>query len=136
MHQSPSAVEEILIPTDKQKTMSDIPIKGTVSVSEILAYMEQDRYLSKKDAANYLGLSVRGMSKHLAAMSCYRIGKKLLFRKSELDDWMEQFKEEPRKLDLRRLLDDAVEQARRNVERRRTERREGSVISQNVSQQK
>jgi excisionase family DNA binding protein len=75
--------------------------KGTVPVTEILAYLEQDRYLSKKEAAKYLALSVRTLDKRLREIPHFRVGKKILFRNSGLHKWLEHYKEMPQKLDLR-----------------------------------
>jgi excisionase family DNA binding protein len=85
--------------------------KGSVPVAEILAYLEQDRYLSKKETAKYLALSIRTLDTRLHEIPHFRIGKKRLFKKSELDEWMEHYRERPQNLDLRALLDDAVRQA-------------------------
>jgi excisionase family DNA binding protein len=85
--------------------------KGNVSVAEILAYLEQDHYLSKKEAAKHLALSIRTLDKWLHAIPHFRVGKKALFKKSELDKWMEHYRERPQNIDLRALLDESVRQA-------------------------
>jgi excisionase family DNA binding protein len=125
-----------MVPNAELLALQSTPFRldGWTTSNGTAGQHHRNTYLSKKDAASYLGLSVRCLNKHLAGMPRYRIGKKLLFRKSALDNWMEQFKEEPRMLDLRRLLDDALKQARRNVERRRAESRKECVILQNKSQ--
>jgi excisionase family DNA binding protein len=84
--------------------------KGNVSVAEILAYLEQDRYLSKKDASKYLALSVRTMDSWIYEIPHYRVGKKMLFKKSELDKWMERYRESPQKINLNSIVEDAVRQ--------------------------
>ena len=84
------------------------PPQGTVSVTEILAYLSQDRYMSKSEAADYLGLSVSNIEKQLGGIPHFRVGAKVLFRKSELDRWMEAHREASRDLDLNRLADEAV----------------------------
>jgi excisionase family DNA binding protein len=84
--------------------------KGTVSVIEILAYLEQDRYLPKKDAAKYLALSIRTLDKQIHEIPHFRVGAKILFKKSELDRWMERYRESPQKLDLDSIVEDAVRQ--------------------------
>jgi excisionase family DNA binding protein len=91
--------------------MNDRKPEGTVPVTEILAYLAQDRYLSKKEAAKYLALSIRTLDSRLHEIPHFRVGKKRLFKKSELDEWIEHYRERPQKIDLRALLDDSVRQA-------------------------
>jgi len=65
-----------------------------VSVREILAYLAQDRYFNLTGASGYLGFSKRGIRDRLDEIPHYRIGTKLLlFKKSELDEWLSQFRE-------------------------------------------
>jgi len=66
--------------------------------------------LSKKRAAKYLALSIRTLDTRVQVILHFREGKKRLFKKSELDEWMEHYREMPQKLDLRVLLDNAVRQ--------------------------
>ena len=69
-------------------------LEGTVSVREILAYLDQDRYLSLAQASEYLGISTRTI-RDRDDLPRYRVGKKiLLFKKSELDEWLSQFRED------------------------------------------
>ena len=75
-------------------------LEGTlVSVKEILAYLETDRYLSLKEAAEYLPLSERTIREHLKTIPHFRCGRKIIFRKSELDRWMESFRVRDKDLD-------------------------------------
>ena len=68
-------------------------LEGTVSVREILAYIESDRYLSLTEASEYLGISKRTL-RDLADVPKYRVGTNmLLFKKSELENWMSQYRE-------------------------------------------
>ena len=64
-----------------------------VSVREVLLYLSQDRYMDKKGAASYLCLSLRNFESRLDQLPRYRVGSKLLFRKSEIDAWMESHRE-------------------------------------------
>jgi excisionase family DNA binding protein len=109
--------------------MTNEQLKGTVAVTESLAYLEQDRYLSKREAATYLALSIRTLDTRLHEIPHFRVGKKRLFKKSELDEWMEHYRERPQKLDLRGLLDEAVRQALGDEEyvKRRRSRKYGHV---------
>ena len=65
---------------------------GTVSVREVLTYMKQDRYMDLKEAAQYLPLSERTIREHLQTIPHYRYGKKLFFKRSTLDKWVETFR--------------------------------------------
>jgi len=67
--------------------------ESLISVREVLAYLAQDRYLSLTEASEYLGISKRTL-RDLNDVPRYRIGTKiLLFKKSELDEWMLQYRE-------------------------------------------
>jgi hypothetical protein len=55
----------------------------------------EDSHLSRLGAARYLGRSVRWLDYQLRGPRpppAYRIGKTWLFKKSELDHWLEQFR--------------------------------------------
>ena len=83
-------------------------LEGTlVSVKEILAYLAQDHYLNLAQASEYLGISKRTL-RDLDDVPRYRIGTKiLLFKKSELDEWMAQFREGG-SAELDELVDDTL----------------------------
>ncbi len=82
-------------------------LEGTVSVREILAYLDQDRYLSLAQASEYLGISTRTI-RDRDDIPRYRIGSKLLlFKKSELDRWMLQHREGG-SAELDELVDDTL----------------------------
>jgi len=69
-------------------------LDGVVSVREILAYIESDRFFSLIEASRFLGFSKRGIRDRLDEIPHYRVGSKLLlFRKSELAEWMVQYRE-------------------------------------------
>ena len=67
-------------------------LNGTVSVAEIIAYIEQDKYLTLKEAAEYLPFCALTISKHLKEIPHFRYNRKLFFRKSELDQWAERWR--------------------------------------------
>ncbi len=56
-------------------------------------------YLPLKTLARYSGLSVRTLRGYLShpahPLPCYRVGGKVLVKKSEFDAWMEGFRTEP-----------------------------------------
>ena len=56
---------------------------------------KNDRYLTKAEAADYLGISLRWLEdlrKGDDPPPAFRLGQKLLFRASELDGWIEQYR--------------------------------------------
>ena len=65
---------------------------GVVSVAEILVHLAQDQYFNLSGASAYTSISkrtLRGLD-----VPCYRVSSKLLlFKKSELDQWLSQFRE-------------------------------------------
>ena len=76
-------------------------LEGTlVSVQEVLAYLEADRYLNLKEAAEFLPLSERTLRQHLNEIPHFRYGKKIIFRRSDLDRWMETFRVRDQDLDV------------------------------------
>jgi len=81
---------------------------GVVSVAEVLLYLAQDRYLDKREAASYTSLSIRNLEARLPEIPHYRVGKKILFKKSELDHWMETYREGSNH-ELDRIVDGAME---------------------------
>ena len=94
------------VQTSEQEQILD----GVVSVREVLAYLEQDRYFNLAGASNYLSMS-KSAIRHRKDIPKYSINKKLLlFRKSELDGWLSRFKKgggsEEEELD--KLVDGAV----------------------------
>ncbi len=84
-------------------------LEGTVvSVKEILGYLAQDRYMGKREAAEYTSLSIRTLESRLGEIPHFLVGKKILFKKSELDQWIERFREgDSHNLD--RIADEAIE---------------------------
>ncbi len=83
-------------------------LDGVVSVREILNFIESDRYLSLTEASEYLSMSSRTIRDRLDEIPHYRIGTKmLLFKRSELDEWMAQFREGG-SAELDELVDDTL----------------------------
>ena len=83
--------------------------EGQLSLDEVLRYLEQDGFKSLKEAAAYLSMKPRMLREILPPQLRFRVsGKKILVRKSELDEFMERFREMPRK-DLTRIVDEVVE---------------------------
>ena len=88
--------------------MNHVP-QGKISVAEILAYIDRDRYMSVADATGYLALSERNLRERLPEIPHYRVGTKLLFKKSHLDLWMERHREKAAGLDLDQIAEEAFE---------------------------
>ncbi len=91
--------------------MKPLGEQTVVSVQEVLLYFSQDRYMGKKAAAAYTSLSTRNLEARLPEIPHFRVGKKILFKKSELDHWMESHREGGSH-DLDKIADDAVKTLR------------------------
>src|SRR6266446_4732799 len=79
--------------------------EATVSVNEVIQYLRGDAYMSANAAAEYLGLSQRFLQRRLSEIPYYRPGTKKLFKRSDLDCWMEQYRRQPGiQKDLKRVL--------------------------------
>lgn len=84
--------------------------KATVSVKEVIRYLESARYLDKREAATFLHISVRNVTSRLSEIPHFRLGKKVLFKLSELQRYMEEKRE--RTVDLNRIVDEVLEDLR------------------------
>ncbi len=81
---------------------------GVVSVREVLAYFNSDRFFSKAELAKYLSISIRSIEKNLSEIPHYRLLNSMLrFKKSEIDEWSEQYRENDSHLD--QIVDGAIE---------------------------
>ena len=70
-------------------------VTEVVSLAEVLAYFDRDRHLDMNEAEEYLSLSKRFIREHLNEIPHFRPGgRKIVFRKSELDRWMEGYRGE------------------------------------------
>jgi len=80
------------------------------NLNELLAVLNVDVYLNKKQAAVYLSSSVSFLETLMAedGLPFYRIRKKILFRKSEIDRWSKQYSERGESVDLKKLADEAL----------------------------
>ena len=81
-----------------------------ISVQEVIAYIDRDRYLDKREAARYTCLSTRNLEARLDEIPHFRVGQKILFKKSELDRWMETYREGTQNLES--IVDEAIESIR------------------------
>jgi len=80
-------------------------------VERVAVQVTLDPYLSLAALARYGGLSVRTLRGHLNDVShplpCYRVGGKILVRRSEFDGWMAAFRQRGRR-DVDRLVADVL----------------------------
>ena len=91
-----------------QMSKQEQVLDGVVSVREVLNFINQDHYLNLAQASEYLSISQRTIRGLLDEIPHYRVGSKmLLFKKSELDEWMAQFKE-GRKAELDELVSETL----------------------------
>ena len=71
-----------------------------------------DGYLPLKALAVYAGLSVRTLRNCLAdrahPLACYRVGGKILVRRSDFDRWVAAFRVAPAAVSVDTLVDDVV----------------------------
>ena len=88
--------------------MKPLGEQTVVSVQEVIAYIDRDRYLDKREAAAYTSLSTRNLEARLPEIPHFRVGQKILFKKSELDRWMETYREGGNQ-NLDRIADEAIE---------------------------
>ena len=91
------------------------PPQGLLSISEVLSYLAGDRYLDKKAAAEYLGWSPRKLEDFLSEIPHCRHGGKTYFRRSQLDQYMDQFAIRGRQLegvDLKAMAAEAMNRLR------------------------
>jgi excisionase family DNA binding protein len=84
--------------------------QGTVDVTEILAYLRQDYYMDKREVSRYLSVSVRTVE-GLKDLPRFRVGSKVLFKRSEVDRWMMKHRETDRE-DLDRVTEAVKEMLR------------------------
>jgi excisionase family DNA binding protein len=75
--------------------------------------MTTEAYLSLKDLARYSGLSVRTLRGHIAdqlrPLPSYRVGGKVLVRRSDFDVWVSQFRVDRSSIaSVDSLIDDVV----------------------------
>jgi len=91
-----------------QMVMKLLDEHTVVSIQEVLLYFDRDRYMDKRETAEYTSLSTRTLEGRLDEIPHFRVGKKILFKKSELDRWMETYRESGTR-NLDRIADEAIE---------------------------
>jgi len=91
--------------------------RGLVPVEEILAYLQRDRWVGKEEASKYTGLSISTLSQDKTVPRVY-VHRRLLFKLSELDAWMEQHRKIQDDVDPVAIADDVLRGLRRTGGRR------------------
>jgi len=69
--------------------MSELLTGTVVSVKEVLVYLRNDLYMTLPVAAQYLAMSKNSLRAKLADVPHFVRGNRLVFKRSELDGWME-----------------------------------------------
>ena len=87
--------------------MSNAPT-GTVDVEEILGWLQTDRFMGKKESRQYLGMGEKKFRAQSKLMPKYKVGGIWVFKRSELDEWMEQFRVEATSEDGSELGDEVL----------------------------
>ena len=84
--------------------MSNIPT-GTIDIEEVLQWLLTDCHMGVRQAAEYMGVSERKFSGLLKEIPKFKVGGQWLIRKSELDQWLEQYRVQPTTEDVEELVD-------------------------------
>ena len=83
--------------------------EGLVSVRGIRHCFESDRFMDLKEIAQYCAVSARMLQRILPSRLRIRISsRKIVAKKSEIDLWLEQFRERPQQ-DIEEIARQAVE---------------------------
>ena len=82
-------------------------VRGILAERVVVVSTPLDPFLTLKALASYSGLSVRTLRNHLDnpahPLACYRVGGKLLVRRSEFDAWMAAYRQHGR-TDVNRVV--------------------------------
>jgi Helix-turn-helix domain len=86
-------------------------VRGVLA-QEVIFSTPLDPFLSMKALASYSGLSPRKLRDYLAEplhpLPCYRIGGKILVRRSEFDAWITRYRQVGR-VDVDQLVSEVLE---------------------------
>ena len=66
------------------------------------------RWLTKKQVASRIQSSVSYVEKHLGEISHFKIGRRLLFDKDEIDAWIESHRVTKNQDDMKELIEEVV----------------------------
>jgi len=86
-------------------------VRGVLA-ERVIVSTPLDPFLSMKALASYSGLSDRKLRQHLAdpqhPLPCYRVGGKLVVRRSEFDTWVAAYRQVGR-VDVDRVVADVMQ---------------------------
>ncbi len=107
-----------------KRTEDPLIFEGTVRLSEVIAYLAEDGFLPRRAAARFCGVSWRTLESQ-TDLPAYRVGRKIVYRKSELVAWVcahqiQSSDPVPARNDLQSLMNSAVSKARANAATRRS----------------
>jgi excisionase family DNA binding protein len=88
----------------------DTSVEGETARGRVVIATEFDPFLSLRTLSAYAGLSVRTLRQYLdlapdQALPCYRVGGKILVRRSQFDAWIAQYRTRGRPALVRALQD-------------------------------
>ena len=91
---------------------------GELVPERVVIATEFDPFLSLRTLSAYAGLSVRTLRQYLdlppdQALPCYRVGGKILVRRSQFDAWIEQYRTRGRPGLVRALQDFGLDTSNR-----------------------
>jgi excisionase family DNA binding protein len=81
---------------------------NVVALADVLPLLDHDRHMAKREAAQFLGIGVRTLETLQWEIPHFRVGSRVLFRRSELIRWMNGRREQTTVGDLDRVADEAV----------------------------
>ena len=90
--------------------MADVQARGILPERIVLSTV-LDPYLPLRALAKYAGLSVRKLREYLAdpahPLPCYRVGGKIVVRRSEFDAWIAKYRDVGR-VDVALIVDEVL----------------------------
>src|SRR5262245_56391924 len=86
-------------------------VRGVLAASQVIISTPLDPFLSLRALASYSGLGVRKLRDYLAdpahPLPCYRVGGKIVVRRSEFDTWIAAYHQNGR-ADVGRIVSDVL----------------------------
>lgn len=82
--------------------------QSVVALRDVLAYLQADRFLDKAEAARHCGVSVRTLESW-SGLPKYKPSGKCLYKLSELNAYIERFREQQTDVDVEAIVNSALE---------------------------
>lgn len=99
------------MPSNRSPRMANLMRMAERHIDSIAVTVPLDPYLTLRALAAYSGISVRKLREYLAdsfnPLPCYRIGGKVLIRRSEFDRWISVFRQAGR-ADVDRIANEVL----------------------------